>query len=77
RFETVSRDPRLSGPALEVLAIVAYRQPLGRAEIEDIRGVGSASVLRTLQERDLIEVVGRGEGLGRPLLYGTTRRFLE
>ncbi len=77
RFETVSHEPRLSGPALEVLAILAYRQPIGRAEVEHIRGVGSASVLRTLQERDLIEVVGRGEGLGRPLLYGTTRRFLE
>lgn len=77
RFETVSQPSRLSGPALEVLAIVAYRQPIGRAEIEHIRGVGSAGVLRTLQERDLVEVVGRAEGLGRPLLYGTTARFLD
>lgn len=77
RFETVSQQARLSGPALEVLAIVAYRQPIGRAEVEHIRGVGSAGVLRTLQERDLVEVVGRGEGLGRPLLYGTTARFLD
>jgi hypothetical protein len=60
-----------------VLAIIAYRQPLGRAEIEDIRGVGSSGVLRTLQERSLIEPVARGEGLGRPLLYGTTKKFLE
>ena len=68
---------RLSPAALETLAIVAYRQPLGRAEIEEIRGVGAGAVLKTLQEREMIEVVGRGEGLGRPLLYGTTRRFLE
>lgn len=77
RFETVSQPSRLSGPALEVLAIIGYRQPIGRAEIEHIRGVGSAAVLRTLQERDLIEVVGRAEGLGRPLLWGTTSRFLD
>jgi len=77
RFESVPQSPRLSAPALETLAIIAYRQPVGRAEVEEIRGVGAGGVLRTLQERDLIEVVGRGEGLGRPLLYGTTRRFLE
>lgn len=77
RFETVPRSTRVSGAALEVLAIVAYRQPLGRSEIEEIRGVGSSHVLRTLQELGLIDVVGRGEGLGRPLLYGTTERFLD
>lgn len=77
RFDTVPRPSRLSGPALETLAIVAYRQPIGRIEIEYIRGVGSAGVIRTLQDRDLIDVVGRAEGLGRPLLYGTTQRFLE
>jgi len=77
RYETVPQPSRLSAPALEVLAIIAYRQPLGRAEIEDIRGVGSSGVLRTLQERGLIEAVARGEGLGRPLLYGTTQKFLE
>lgn len=77
RFATVPQSGRLSGPALEALAVVAYRQPIGRAEIEEIRGVGSAGVLRTLQDRGLLEVVGRGEGLGRPLLYGTSRRFLE
>jgi hypothetical protein len=64
-------------PALEVLAIVAYRQPIGRAEIEEIRGVQSSAVLRTLQDRELIEPVTRAEGLGRPWLYGTTNRFLE
>ncbi len=71
------RPSRLSGPALETLAIIAYRQPIGRIEIEYIRGVGSAGVIRTLQDRGLIDVVGRAEGLGRPLLYGTTQRFLE
>lgn len=77
RYQTVPQSGRLSIPALEVLAIVSYRQPIGRLEIEEIRGVQSAAVLRTLQDRELIEPVGRGEGLGRPLLYGTTRRFLE
>lgn len=77
RFDTVPRPSRLSGPALETLAIIAYRQPIGRVEVEYIRGVSSAGVIRSLQDRALIEVVGRGEGLGRPLLYGTTSRFLE
>lgn len=77
RFETVPRNTRVSGASLEVLAIIAYRQPIGRAEVEEIRGVGSSHVLRTLQELGLIDVVARGEGLGRPLLYGTTARFLD
>lgn len=77
RYETVPLTNRLSPAALETLAIVAYRQPVGRAEVEEIRGVGAGGVLKTLLERNLIEVVGRGEGLGRPLLYGTTRFFLE
>lgn len=77
RFDTVPRPSRLSGPALETLAIIAYRQPIGRVEVEYIRGVGSSGVVRSLQDRGLIDVVGRGEGLGRPLLYGTTSRFLE
>jgi len=68
---------RLSTAMLETLATIAYRQPVGRAEIEEIRGVNAAGVLRTLQERGLIEVVGRSEALGRPLLYGTTPLFLE
>ncbi len=77
RFDSVPRPPSLSRAALETLAIVAYRQPLGRIELEEIRGVASASVLRTLQDWELIAVVGRGEGLGRPLLYGTTKHFLD
>ena len=77
RFETVPMSARLSPAALETLAIIAFRQPVGRAEIEDIRGVGAGAVLKTLLDRELVEVVGRGEGLGRPLLYGTTRFFLD
>jgi segregation and condensation protein B len=77
RFDTVPQQTRLSSPALEVLAVIAYRQPIGRNEIEEIRGVGSSGVLKTLQDRNLIDVVGRSEGLGRPLLYGTTGKFLE
>ena len=71
------RPRKLSGAAVETLAIIAYRQPVGRADIEEIRGVAADGVLKSLQERDLIDVAGRGEGLGRPLLYQTTPRFLE
>lgn len=77
RAQAMQRQPRLSPATLETLATIAYRQPVGRAEIEEIRGVNAGGVLRTLQERGLIEVVGRSEGLGRPLLYGTTPLFLE
>jgi segregation and condensation protein B len=59
------------------LALVAYRQPVARAEIEEIRGVTVGNLLKTLLERGLVDVVGRAEGLGRPLLYGTTPAFLE
>lgn len=71
------RAPKLTAATLETLAVIAYRQPVGRLEIEEIRGVSAAGVLRSLQERGLIEVVGRSEALGRPLLYGTTPLFLE
>lgn len=71
------RMPKLTAATLETLAVIAYRQPVGRLEIEEIRGVSAAGVLRSLQERGLIEVVGRSEALGRPLLYGTTALFLE
>jgi len=67
----------LSPAALETLTIVAYRQPVVRAEIEAIRGAYCGEVLRQLEEEDLIRVVGRAEELGRPFLYGTTKRFLE
>jgi len=71
------RAPKLTAATLETLAVIAYRQPVGRVEIEEIRGVSAGGVLRSLQERGLIEVVGRSEALGRPLLYGTTALFLE
>ncbi|MBX6333041.1 MAG: SMC-Scp complex subunit ScpB [Gemmatimonadaceae bacterium] len=77
RAQLAARPQRLSAAALETLAIVAYRQPIGRAEIEEIRGVSVGGMLKTLLERGLIDVVGRAEGLGRPLLYGTTPVFLE
>ena len=70
-------EVRLSAPALETLAVVAYRQPVLRAEIEAIRGVQCGEVLRQLIERDLVRIAGRSEELGRPLLYGTTRQFLQ
>ena len=77
RAQLAARPQRLSAAALESLAIIAYRQPIGRAEIEEIRGVAVGGVLKSLHERGLIDVVRRGEGLGRPLLYGTTPAFLE
>ena len=77
RAQLASRPQRLSAAALETLAIIAYRQPIGRTEVEEIRGVAVGSILKSLQERALIDVVGRAEGLGRPLLYGTTPLFLE
>jgi segregation and condensation protein B len=70
-------EPRLSGPALETLAVVAYRQPILRAEIEAVRGVQCGEMLRQLLERDLVRIAGRADDLGRPLMYGTTKRFLE
>ena len=70
-------EVRLSAPAVETLAVVAYRQPVLRAEIEAIRGVQCGEILRQLMERDLVRIGGRSEELGRPFLYGTTRHFLE
>lgn len=67
---------KLSPAALETLAIIAYRQPLLRAELEAIRGVACGEVLRSLMERRLVRIAGRAELLGRPMLYGTTREFL-
>jgi segregation and condensation protein B len=72
-----ARPPRLSQPALETLAIVAYRQPITRAEVEQIRGVNVDGVMQTLMERGLVEAVGRAEVVGRPQTYGTTPIFLE
>jgi segregation and condensation protein B len=77
RAQISVRAPKLTAATLETLAVIAYRQPVGRVEIEAIRGASAGGVLRSLQERGLIEVVGRSEALGRPLLYGTTALFLE
>lgn len=77
KFKTIHFSNRLSMPALETLAIIAYKQPIIRAEIEQIRGVNSDSAIRTLYEKRLIKIIGRKEGPGRPFLYGTTREFLQ
>jgi segregation and condensation protein B len=68
--------PALSAAALETLAIVAYKQPITRGEVELMRGSSAASTLDTLQERELVKVVGRKEVIGRPMLFGTTEKFL-
>jgi segregation and condensation protein B len=77
RLQNRQRQETLTKAALETLAIVAYRQPITRAEVEDIRGVQSGHLLRSLVEKRLLKVTGKSTELGRPLLYGTTRRFLE
>ncbi len=77
RFATTDKATRLSAPALETLAVVAYRQPVSRGQIAQIRGVDSEQALRTLQRRGLVTEVGRAVGSGSALLYGTTDLFLE
>lgn len=77
RLEKAKAGARLSRSAMETLAIVAYKQPLVRAEIEQIRGVDTAGVLKTLLERRLIRIVGRKDVPGRPIMYGTTKQFLQ
>jgi segregation and condensation protein B len=77
RLMESGRPTRLSQAALETLAIVAYKQPVTRAELESIRGVSVDAVIQTLVDRGLVTIVGRGEGLGRPLMYGTSDHFLE
>ncbi len=72
-----TRPPRLSAPALETLAIIAYRQPIARSEVEAVRGVDAGGVVQTLLDRGLIRIAGRAEAAGRPLLYATTQFFLE
>lgn len=74
---TEHRSNRLSQPALETLAIIAYRQPITRADIEAVRGVAVDGVMQTLLERGLVTITGRAEVPGRPMLYGTTKLFLE
>lgn len=79
-FERLAYSPSrssLSQAALETLSIVAYRQPITRVEIEEIRGVKTERAIHTLVNKDLIEEVGRAEAIGRPILYGTTKAFLD
>jgi segregation and condensation protein B len=73
----VRSDSKLSPAALETLAIIAYKQPVMRADIEAIRGVAVGEVIRNLMYKGLVKIVGRAEVLGRPMLYGTTKKFLE
>src|SRR5262245_49605228 len=77
RLTHVPSETRLSAPALETLAVIAYRQPVPRADIEAIRGVNCGEILRQLMDRDLVQIGSRSEELGRPYLYATTKRFLE
>jgi segregation and condensation protein B len=77
KFKNTHVSSKLSMPALETLAIIAYRQPIIRAEVEQIRGVNSDSAIKTLYEKRLIKIMGRKEAPGRPFLYGTTREFLQ
>jgi segregation and condensation protein B len=77
KFRGVQSSNRLSLPALETLAIVAYRQPIIKTEIEQVRGVNSDGVIKTLLDRRLIKIMGKKEAPGKPLLYGTTKDFLQ
>src|SRR5262249_646724 len=77
RLRRTNPDPKISAASLETLAIVAYRQPIMRADIEAIRGVQCGELLRQLMEKGLVRIAGRDDSLGRPVLYGTTRKFLQ
>ena len=77
RLNETRNEGILSDAALETLAIIAYKQPIMRAEIDSIRGVDSSGMIRGLMEKKLVRIAGRAETLGRPLLYGTTNNFLE
>ena len=77
RLEHLPGEIRLSAPAMETLAVVAYQQPVMRADVEAIRGVSCGEILSQLLNRDLIRISGRSEELGRPYLYNTTKRFLQ
>jgi segregation and condensation protein B len=77
RLRRAGNELRLSAPARETLAIVAYRQPIARADVESIRGVQCGEVLRQLMEKGLVRIAGRDDSLGRPVLYGTTKKFLQ
>jgi segregation and condensation protein B len=77
RLKRSGKDVRLTSAARETLAIIAYRQPITRADVEAIRGVQCSEVLQQLMEKGLVRIAGRDESLGRPMLYGTTKKFLQ
>jgi segregation and condensation protein B len=77
RLRRHAPDLKISGAARETLTIIAYRQPITRADLEGIRGVQSGEMIRQLIERGLVRIAGRDESLGRPVLYGTTKKFLQ
>ena len=77
KLKKIKQSTRLSRPSLETLAIVAYKQPIVKAEIEDIRGVDSTGVIKGLLDKHLIKIIGRKDVPGRPILYATTREFLQ
>lgn len=77
KMQKVKTDSKLSQAALETLAVIAYKQPVIRANVEAIRGVASGEMIRSLMYKGLVKIVGREEVIGRPLLYGTTKKFLE
>jgi len=77
RLRQTGHDLRLTPAGMETLAVIAYRQPITRAEVEQVRGVQCGEVIRVLMEKGLVRVAGRHDSLGRPQLYGTTRRFLQ
>ncbi len=77
KFKTVKTTTKLSRPALETLAIVAYKQPITRTEVEAIRGVNIGGIMRNLMERRLVKIVGKKDVPGKPMMYGTTQEFLQ
>lgn len=77
RLKRTGHEVRLSSAALETLAVIAYKQPIMRAEVEKVRGVACGEIVRQLMEKGLVRVAGRHDSLGRPQLYGTTKRFLQ
>ncbi|GER92322.1 SMC-Scp complex subunit ScpB [hot springs metagenome] len=77
KFKNINQSNKLSPPALETLAIIAYKQPITKLEIEQLRGVNSDGAVKSLLDKRLIKIVGKKETPGRPFLYGTTKEFLQ
>jgi segregation and condensation protein B len=77
RLKRTGHELRLTAAAMETLAVIAYKQPVMRAEVESVRGVACAELIRQLMEKGLVRIAGRHDSLGRPQLYGTTKKFLQ